>query len=290
MHEREESGDPLSACALYMLVLSVTASAFVAPASELRSATCTPRHAYICATTSTPASGISSTTWKRAKDVFGLEEGASTEDVVNVIGRWTTWQQWDGIGELEEMDKLFTPEGVEIAKLKRQQSTKLLSARPGNGDWVKKTPQRRGWCLRNKLVQRYWMGENVGLLPFTDEKLAASVGKTAAEMNTMPINPLAADVVFDALSTSNAGILARSVCDEQRASFQDADGSFNERKFSDDLFRGKLKVIRSFCIFPGTIFLLQAGLFYKLDGWHATEAWVNQFLDIILPAYFGIQR
>ena len=69
-------------------------------------------------------------------------------------------------------------------------------------------------------MQRYWMGENVGLLPFTDEKLAASVGKTAAEMNAMPINPLAADVVFDALSTSNAGILARSVCDEQRASFR----------------------------------------------------------------------
>ena len=96
-------------------------------------------------------------------------------------------------------------------------------------------------AFRNKLVQRYWMGENVGLLPFTDEKLAASVGKTAAEIDAMPINPLAADVVFDALSTSNAGILARSVCDEQRASFQDADGSFNERKFSDDLFRGKLK-------------------------------------------------
>jgi hypothetical protein len=41
-----------------------------------------------------------------------------------------------------------------------------------------KTPERRRFCLRQGLAQRYWFGQNVGQLPFKSKALAASVGRT----------------------------------------------------------------------------------------------------------------
>ena len=61
-------------------------------------------------------------------------------------------------------------------KPKAQQSSVLLAPKKGNGDWVMKTPERRRFCLRQGLAQRYWFSENVGKLPFKSKALAASVG------------------------------------------------------------------------------------------------------------------
>ena len=109
--------------------------------------------------------------------------------VANVLGRWQSWREWDGIGELEAMDQLFTPDGREIAPLKAQQSSGLLAKKPGNGEWVQRTPQRRAWCLRNGLVQRYWFAQNVGLLPFTDAPLAESrLHKSCADLLSVSAN------------------------------------------------------------------------------------------------------
>ena len=69
-----------------------------------------------------------------------------------------------------------------------------------------RTPARRAFCNRNNLVQRWVHSENVGLLPFTDEAMAASVGATAAELDAEPIDKLAAEIVFDALSASQSGV------------------------------------------------------------------------------------
>ena len=99
---------------------------------------------------------------------------------------------------------------------------------------------------------------------------------------------LATDVVFDALSRSNAGILQRELCNERRASYETEEGAFDAEAFSADLFRAKLTVVRAFCIFPGTIYLVQAGLFYKLDGWGQLVAYLEQMVRILGPAYFGI--
>ena len=60
-------------------------------------------------------------------------------------------------------------------KPKAQQSSGLLAPKKGNGDWVMKTPERRRFCLRQGLAQRYWFSENVGKLPFKSKALAASV-------------------------------------------------------------------------------------------------------------------
>ena len=202
----------------------------------------------------------------RAKDIIGIGESVTARDVANVLGRWTTYKEWDSIGELKQMDKLFNDDGTEKVKLKGQQSEALLAPRPGNGDWVKKTPQRRGFCLRRGLVQRYWHTENVGLLKFKSKALADSVGSTVAEMNRLPINPAATDVVWDALSRSNSGFIDKEVIDDRRAAFVAPDGSFDLAAFRGDLARAKVTVIQAWCIFPGSIIATQLGIFLKLNG------------------------
>ena len=106
--------------------------------------------------------------------------------------------------------------------------------------------------------QRYWHTENVGLLAFKSKTLAASVGCTVQELNKLPINPLATEVVFDALAHGNSGIIQRDLCDERRASWETAEG-FDAAAFGKDLRDAKLNVVRSFCLFPGTIYATQAG-------------------------------
>ena len=226
----------------------------------------------------------------RGNDVFSLREAVSAADIVNVLGRWRSYKDWDGIGELVEIDALFDDAGRELVKLKAQQSSGLLAKKPGNGEWVAKTPQRRGWCIRNGLVQRVWFKENVGLLPFADERMAKSVGATAAELNATPLCPLAADVVFDALSTSQSGIIQRELCDERRAAYQAPDGAFEPEAFAADLSYARFTVAKSFAIFPGSTVLLQLGLFIRLDGMGQARDYLDQTLDVLLPAYLGIER
>ena len=115
--------------------------------------------------------------------------------------------QWERVGELPKMDKLFDANyefkvcpanprargcspmcpGCDLVracvcvcvlqvKPKAQQSSGLLAPKKGNGDWVMKTPERRRFCLRQGLAQRYWFSQNVGKLPFKSKALAASVG------------------------------------------------------------------------------------------------------------------
>ena len=97
--------------------------------------------------------------------------------------------------------------------------------------------------------------------------LAASVGANMAELDAEPIDPLAVDVVFDALCESQSGIVARSECDERRAAFEDADGKFDAEAFAAGLSRGRRTIIGAYAVYPGSlnlIFLvgaLQAGFF-----------------------------
>lgn len=45
--------------------------------------------------------------FRRVTDVFYSQPSTSAVDVVNVLGRWTTYEQWERVGELPQMDKLF---------------------------------------------------------------------------------------------------------------------------------------------------------------------------------------
>ena len=76
------------------------------------------------------------------------------------------------------------------------------------------------WSARSlpaqRLVQRWAHNENLALLPFGEAlddggvALAASVGATPAELQAEPLDPLALDVVFDALCTSQSGLSTRT--------------------------------------------------------------------------------
>ena len=75
----------------------------------------------------------------------------------------------------------------------------------------------------------------------------------------------------------------------------DADGSgFLEREeveaFAADLSYARFTVAKSFAIFPGSTVLLQLGLFIRLDGMGQALDYLDQTLDVLLPAYLGIER
>lgn len=242
----------------------------------------------------------------RADDILQLRP-CSTEDIVNVLGRWTTYSEWE-CGELIEIDKLFDEDGNEREKLPQLSPGGLdvLGGRVATGDswksnyssWkppkfdatqdpmlrrtlVAKSAQRRGFCLRRGLCQRAWFKENVGNLPFTDERLARSIGCSVAELAVRPVDELAADVVFDAIVRSRSGICERAECDEQRAKYQRAtDGGFDADTFKADLDVGRLNIVKSFALFPGSLIAIQAYVFFRLDGPSAVLAWVEGFASL----------
>jgi len=131
------------------------------------------------------ASALVSPTAKfyRSTDLLKLGPAADARDVVNVLGRWTVAQEWEQVGELKDIDRLFDASGNFRQARVAQQSSGLLAKKKGNGDWVQKTPERRSFCLKQGLVQRYWFAQGVGVLPFRSKALAESVGCTVSELN-----------------------------------------------------------------------------------------------------------
>jgi len=221
----------------------------------------------------------------------GEPVAASAVDIVNVLGRWQTCRQWDTIGELKKMDLLFDASGnpkaalnplnPSFATLYTGQGSERFKDRPQKY-WapdprVAPSPQRRGFCLRQGLVARYWHSQNVGLLKFTSEPLAASVGCTVRELNALPIDPMAATLVFDALARSQAGTLSREECDARRASYQDEAGAFNAATFGSDLLAARLTVARAY----SPIVVLGGALFSKLDGAQGFQDYVAQSMVVM---------
>ena len=243
--------------------------------------------------------------FRRAKllDIF---ESVSEKEVVNVLGRWQSYKQWDTTGSLRQMDRLFDDKwqpkkplpvaypsffnSRKAVSSEYKASVKALEAKGtsfkaetktygvGQKNDPRPTPQRRGWAKRNGQAQRYWHAENVGLLPFTSKPLAASLGCTVAEMNALPISPRACNVVFDALSRSQSGITEEAFCDERRAAWQAADGSFDAAAFESDLNVGRRTVASAYFLFPGLPIVLSNLVWYspKVNGVQLTKDFVEQ--------------
>jgi hypothetical protein len=147
------------------------------------------------------------------------------------------------------------------------------------------SPQRRQFCLKQGQVQRYWHSTNVLLLPFTSEALAASVGLTAAEMNQRPVNPLACDVVFDALSRSQSGITDKTLIDSRRAAYQAADGTFDVDGFASDLGLARKNCLVATAIWPGVPFAIFTLLFFQVDGVEQAAEYSRAFLGPLAELY-----
>ena len=273
-------------------------------------------------------------TFTRSADFFGTGAKVTTVDVVSVLGRWKTFNEWNTVGVLAEMDGLFDESGnvqdgpalkrawerwdqnyitgdnpameEKMLKVKGQPeyrkvnlpvwmasgTDRMPKRDPAWGDYLGvdkerlKGPQpdaarsaaRRGFCIRKGQAQRWWHNENLekGLLPFTSEALAASVGKTVEELDAAPPTWEACDVVFDALSRSQSGIIDKSVIDERRAAYEDDDGSFNVGAFESDLSAAKVNIGVSYAIFPGSLNLIFLVAFLEAGGVDAVlDAWNN---------------
>lgn len=262
-----------------------------------------------------------------SRSAFFAGEPVSAVDIVNVLGRWRSFEEWNSKGVLTEMDALFDESGVvtdspalqrawqrwdeqyitgksdiikeRLLKVKGDPDFRAknlpvwsktragLTRDPAFGKYEQerlvgpqpdaaRSPARRGFCIRRGQAQRWWHNENIaaGLLPFTSEALAASVGMTAEELNARPPKWEACDVVFDALSRSQSGLIDKTLIDERRAAYENSDGSFAADAFDADLTSGRINIAVGNAIFPGSLNLVFLIGFIQADGWsYALQAY-----------------
>merc|ERR1712032_1636285 len=111
------------------------------------------------------------------------------------------------------------------------------------------TLQRYEMAQRMKTVERVALIQNCAELPFTNEKLAASVGRTVDDFNALPVTRAAIEVVYDALAESRASLIPPDLIDRRRGGMVNADGSFNELAFRTGLYKSRGIVIASWFMF-----------------------------------------
>ena len=170
---------------------------------------------------------------------------ATLTDVINVVGRWESCSAWRERTEFrEDVDEgklLFFEDPVQpYTRKKYDMSVRLGSA------------------------SRVALLQNINALPFTNERLAASVGKSAAEFNAAPVSEAAVNVVFDALAESKNGLVAYAVIDERRAAWLGPDGGFDVGAYSGSLARAQAVVIASSLILYIVTPLVAAALIAKV--------------------------
>ena len=180
--------------------------------------------------------------FRRSSDVLNTGDQVTARQVVNVLGRWKSRTDWNdaGIGRKRLIDDYRTGDYYEedLPKMATDFNKPMQY-------YIARRPQFMDFCERYGLVARWVHRENVGTLKFEDTEenraLAASVGATVEELNAEPVEELAADVVFDALSqTGMVGFAEEEEVDRQRASFIGGDGSFNADAFGKSLVRSRV--------------------------------------------------
>ena len=148
-------------------------------------------------------------------------ERATLLEVVNVVGRFedsSAWAERTEVVVLED-DKVSSTEQAATAK-------------------------RRAMAQKNDQVEKLAFVTNVPGLPFTDERMAAAVGRSVADFASMPVEPATLAVVFDALAHSKTTLVSRSDADERIKSWRRVDdGSLDADAFGAGLRKGLLAVL-----------------------------------------------
>jgi hypothetical protein len=215
--------------------------------------------------------------FSRGSDLLQMGEKVSAKDVANVLGRWKSHSEWDTIGVAAKLDEYtsgdyYDDDVDELAATDFSKGEEYYQAR---------RPQRRKFCKQYGLVQRWVHADNVGALPFTDTALAASVGATVEELQQTPINPRAADVVFDALCTSKAGFVDAERCDAQRASFISSDGAFDADSFEGSLRAARVTIAGALTIYPGFLILVALVAAVQLDAYSLALDAASHTADVV---------
>jgi hypothetical protein len=222
------------------------------------------------------SSRILMTDFARGDDLLANGPKVSDFDIVNVLGRWKSYKDWDTIGVAKELDEI----------LAGTRTYEVVEQAPGEDrEYVSKSPRRRDFCIRKGVVQRYIFQENIGLLPFKNQAMAASIGATVREMTAEPINPLAVKIVFDALAQSKSGIENKELVDERRKSFETPSGAFDAEAFERSLGAARGTIIRSLCAFPGVPFVIQAIVLWKIDAFSLAQEASGDLLSTIQSSW-----
>jgi hypothetical protein len=137
------------------------------------------------------------------------------------------------------------------------------------------------------MVERVALVQNAPRLPFTNERLAASFGKTAAEFDAMPVSKAASNVVFDALVESKSGLLRPDLCDARRAAFFTPDGGLDEVAFRAGLYKSRSLVLVSWLFYgKGRIYGVAVFLKLLIDNLHLKDQLgpAAPYVDVLLLA------
>ena len=183
---------------------------------------------------------LSSTTFKGA-DVLSTDS-ATLLDIVNVLGRWTSCEEW-------KVRTSFTdaaPPAATTGEFMGGGPSFDVEAQVGSRERYEMA-QRLGMCERLAFQQ------NVPKLTFRDAALAEGFGLGTSDFAAMAVNPVAVDIVYDALAESKQGLIQASTIDARRARFFRKDGSFHDGKFALALYKSRM--------LTGTAFLAKPALY-----------------------------
>ena len=176
----------------------------------------------------TPAPSMSATvdadkTYRTAQ--FWEEDSATLLDIANVLGRWETASEWANRTEFSV---------VQVAREENMAQSGSL--------------ERHEYARRNKLAERIALMQNGPKLPFKNERLAASLGKTVEEMNALPVNDVALGIVYDLLAESKSSMLPEKTIDARRSNLITADGGLNEGALAAGMFKSRIAVTTGFIL------------------------------------------
>jgi len=157
---------------------------------------------------------------------FWTNETATVLELINVIGRFECTDDF-------KTRTTFTEAGYRDEDL-RQAGTE------------------KRYMMAQKLgcVERIALSMNAPNLPFTNEKLAASVGLTVADFESIPVTDDACNVAYDALAESRSGLIPFAVADQRRKEWiNELDSSFNKPRFMIGLAKSRFLVIIAWFVF-----------------------------------------
>ena len=185
----------------------------------------TARHALVRAPALAMSAAVDAEkTFKRAE--FWDSGECTLTDIANVIGRWESSKEW----------------------MERSQFS-VLRARRVEDAANRATLERYEYAQRNDLAERIALQQNVPKLPFKNERLAATFGKSLEDFEAMPVSTTAIDVVFDSLVQSKSGLINSKVCDERRAKWMTASGGIDGGAIEAGLLRSRVVVCFSWIFF-----------------------------------------
>jgi len=157
---------------------------------------------------------------------FWNRETATLLEVINVLGRFEKTEQWQERMEFSTVkDKYEESEAVGQTKRRYELAQKLGCA------------ERAAFC------------QNAPKLPFTNSKLAASVGLTVEDFADLPVSKGACNIVFDALAQSKNSLIPYGALDARTAGLLQPDGSVNELAFNVGLYKSRALIILAWFLF-----------------------------------------